>query len=189
MADYSAAQITLGGTLPRRLVPRLCKVICETGLAPEWGDAPLRPTSAEELLAARQSRGGEQVLWLCDDQARYGEFEDLEAFLIKHQIPFDRHSEGRHDDCPALVTYRPASGRRHWLATPQGQPLVPAEPLWELLGELRQAQRRNSRRRNQKQPTFQQLLARLAELLPAPASPLPSFEIGKSLGLRTRLAA
>ena len=50
MADYLAAQITIGGCIPRRLVPRLCKAIRDEGLALEWGDAHLDPQSAEELL-------------------------------------------------------------------------------------------------------------------------------------------
>jgi len=46
---------------------------------------------------------------LSDDQARYGEFSDLEGELISREIPFDRYSEGKYEYIECTRYYRPAS--------------------------------------------------------------------------------
>ncbi len=185
MADYLAAQITIGGCISRGLVPGLCRTIREEGLALEWGEASFVPESTEELLAARQLIDGDFVLRLCDDQARYGEFDTLEAFLIKRRIPFDRHSEAHYDYAPALLVYRPERGRQQWLATTGGQPLVPAIPLWDLADELNSLHQRwlHSPRQATDRKLREALIRLRGALQPRP-TPLPAFEIGKSVGLR-----
>ncbi len=185
MADYSFAQITIGGCIPRRIVPRLCRLIGEEGLTVEVGEACFCPQSVEDLLAARQLVDGELVLRFCADEARFGEFDQLESYLLKQGIPFERHSESNFTYSAHLVVFRPQTGRQEWLASSSGQPLVPAAIGWDVLEELQQvtrAVRRTSRQVLQER--LQHCLESLRDVLASRPSPLPSFEIGKSVALR-----
>jgi hypothetical protein len=184
MSDYLAAQITLGGCISRALVPRLCKLIDQAGLMLDW-EEPFAPQSAEELLAARRTIDGEWLLQLSDDDAPYGAFCDLEAFLVKHEIPFDRQSDAGHGYDGRLVTYRPDTGLTPWLASSDGQPAVPAWPLWEALDALHSLSRQISRSpRPILQDKLQRILSGLAEAVPVRPSALRTFEIGRTVGLR-----
>src|SRR5829696_6668807 len=84
MSDYIAAYIRIGGTIPRRLVAELCRAITYEQLALDWGEAHFAPATAQELLEVRTNVYGADVLQLYDDDARWGEFADLEKFLIDH---------------------------------------------------------------------------------------------------------
>ena len=73
----------------------------------EWGDAPFAPQTADELLAVR--RDGH--LWFCDDQARWGEFPDVEAACRKLRLGYSRHTEGACDCDAERVDFRPGMRR------------------------------------------------------------------------------
>jgi hypothetical protein len=51
-------------------------------------------------------RGGARVLSICDSEARWGRFEDLEAFLVSYDIPFDRYSDGKYEYDPEWISFR-----------------------------------------------------------------------------------
>ena len=91
MAERMAAEITIGGTIPASLVPQLCRTITEEGVSHAWGDAPFCPQSAADLLKILS----DGLLWLCDDQASWGQFDALERLLQEHNVPFDRKSGGK----------------------------------------------------------------------------------------------
>ena len=94
MSEPIAATISIGGRLPKRLVGPLCREIAGAGVAIEWGDGLFRPKSAEDLLTACRKEQGASVLWLCDDNANWGRFPALEAFLTERaKLPFDLRSE------------------------------------------------------------------------------------------------
>ena len=102
MSDRMPAEIRLGGTIKRADVQALCSEIEESGVGVEWGEN-FSPTDGTELFAA--AKNGE--LRLVDDEARGGEFDDLEKFLKEKKIPFDRFTDGKYEyDCEA-VHYRP----------------------------------------------------------------------------------
>ena len=103
MADRFCAQITIGGRLTRRRLPRFLKAIADSRGSLEWGDAPFQPASADELTAALSA--GRLVL--CDDQARFGEFENLEAACRRLHLAYTRHSESRYEFEAELVDWRP----------------------------------------------------------------------------------
>lgn len=185
MSDYLAAQLTIGGCISRALAPRLCKLITHAGLSLDWGEAPLEPASVEELLAARRTIDGDWLLQLADDDAPYGSFPDLEAFLMKHEIPFDRQTDAGHGYDACLVTYRPRTGKTEWLATSHGQPAVMASPLWELEAQLQALARTVLKApRNVAHYQAQLALSSLRQCVPPRPAALPTFEIGKSVGLR-----
>lgn len=144
MADYMTAQITIGGGLPRRLVPGLCAAITKEGLSLEWGEARFCPQSAQELLEVRCEVDGRLYLRLCDDDAAYGEFDQLEAFLFRHGIPYDRQSEGKYEYDPVVVFFRPPHDPVALLATSAGRVVTPAAPLWSLAARFSAAQIRRS---------------------------------------------
>jgi hypothetical protein len=124
MSDYIAAEITIGGNVKRSLVRSLCRAISSQRVALDWGETLFQPESAQDLLAALTDVNGVKLLKLCDDQARWGQFEELEWFLEKHQIAFRRHSDGRYEYDSDLVEYRPGLGRVYSLASKSGEPLV-----------------------------------------------------------------
>lgn len=184
MSDYLAAQITLGGCISRALVPRLCKLIEQAGLMLDW-EEPFTPQSVEDLLAARRTIDGEWLLQLSDEDVPYGAFCDLEAFLVKHEVPFDRQSDTGHGYDGCLVTYRPETGVTQWLSSSQGQPAVAAWSLWNAMHDLHSLGRLISRApRPILQDKLQRILSGLAEAVPARPSALRTFEIGKTVGLR-----
>jgi hypothetical protein len=185
MADYSAAQITIGGWISRRIVPRLCHLVRQQRLSLDWGAASFEPRSNEELLGSRSLIDGELVLRLCDEQAPYGEFDALESFLCKQKIPFDRRAEGHFSYPPQFVTYRPRTGHQRWLSTNDGEIVMPALPVWEAQEMMHTLHRMAVRGpRVVLRERLRQALDLLHEALPPRPSPLPPLEIGRSVALR-----
>ena len=92
-ADYFPGQIEIGGEVPSRLVKGLCKQIRLQGVSLDYGGEHFEPTGAQDLLYAAQ--GG--TLKTCDPEARFGQFEELEAWLARHGIAFSRHSDVKHE--------------------------------------------------------------------------------------------
>lgn len=184
MSDYLAAQITVGGCISRALAPRLCKLICAENLLLDW-EEPIAPETAEDLLAGRRAIDGEWMLRLTSNDAPYGAFPELEAFLVNYEIPFDRQSDPGHGYDAALVIYRPGGEPIHFLATSQGEPAVRVHPVWELEAQLSNFARRLSRApRRDLYGALRHILGQFAETVPCRPAALPSFEIGKSVGLR-----
>jgi hypothetical protein len=139
MSDYVAARIRIGGRIPVTLVPELCTVITGQHASLEWGDARFRPNSAEDLLEARREEDGVRLLWLYDDQARWGRFDNLEQFLQTHGIPFSRRSDGKYEYDPEIVEYRPEYGSFSMLTNRDGEPVVPVSKLATVESALEKA--------------------------------------------------
>jgi len=95
--------ITIGGQLHRGNIPVLLRAIAEAGVSLEWGDARFAPETVEELLDALK----DDRLWLCDDQAPYGEFLALEAVCRDLGLAYRRHGEGRYELNPQITDWRP----------------------------------------------------------------------------------
>lgn len=51
---------------------------------------------------------GDGIVYIRKDQILWGQFEELEAWLVEHGVPFDRHSGGYCEIEPCLRQYRPA---------------------------------------------------------------------------------
>lgn len=189
MAVYAAAQITIGGWISRAIVPGLLQALATQRAALDWGDVPFTPKSAEALLQGRRVIDGELVLQLCDVEARDGRFDNLETYLRKRQVPFDRRTEASFNHAPTLVVYRPERELQSF-CTDGDASLVPAEPLWELGDALAQFRRRLRRgAKGAVREEFEALLAAFERAVPPRPEPLPAFEIGRSVGLRSLAAA
>lgn len=102
-ARYSS-WIRIGGRLPCSKVDPLLKTIAKAYVSLEWGDAPFKPKAAGELANARQQDGW---LWLCDQEARYGEFPELEETCRRLGLPYTRFSEGWCSSDAELLDWRP----------------------------------------------------------------------------------
>lgn len=184
MSEPMPAQIWIGSRLPAAMVACLCAAICRQGLSTDWGDGPFRPETAEDLLdACKPQQSGATLLWLCDDQAHWGQFPSLERFLEEHEIPYSRLSSGRDEYDPQRVEFRPTIGRVELDTNSGGQPVVLASRLAEVRSDLGQAI--NAIRTGVPETavrileTCRQLLSRT---LPPQIPPLEPFEIAGRFG-------
>jgi len=179
MSDYMAAEITLGGPVPKRLVGPLCAAINKEGVSLQWGGTSFSPTSAKHLLAARcQDERGVSVLRLYAEEKPYGTFELLEKFLCRHGLSFRRYCDGKYEYDPEIIEYRPALGMVRYLAARNGEPHVPLTALRAsqeavagaiaLLGQRRAAHALRH---------LKKLLGDQRKYLPPEVPPLEAFEV------------
>ena len=178
MSDHMAAEIGIGGKVPISLVPDLCAAIAQERISRTWGDGNFRPESEEELTEAfTENDDGLRLLWLCDDEACYGEFGALEAFLEKHRIPFRRRREGMCEHEPLIVEYRPETGVLAFHADNAGRAVIPVDgfrPVEKILAEAVDQDRNSS---GETMALVEAALKLLREHLPPSVPPLEPFEI------------
>ena len=70
-----------------------------------------------------------RLLWLCDEEAGGGVFEELEAFLREHEIAYTRQSAGHYEFDPETVHFRPGHPLASQATNAASQPVVPASDL------------------------------------------------------------
>lgn len=123
MADYFYGQMTIGGRIPKELIPQLQqKLEAEGLLADGW--------FPQGNLGFYLQDG---LLVFEDSDARYGGFEDLEKFLKEHGIEFNRWSDSKYEfDCE-LVTFRRETGLHSRLTDKERRPVVQTCDVEELL--------------------------------------------------------
>lgn len=97
MADRTSASITIGGTLPRSLLPDLATFVQAEGLSIEWDG---------EIFSLAMFREG-VPLELMAHEVAWGRFEYLESWCVEHGLPFARWSgvEGRR-----VTPFNPVNG-------------------------------------------------------------------------------
>ena len=101
MSDYFPAEIRIGGPVSRNRLGELTRVIVEEGVSLEGYGGP---DATQDALQESLREGA--IVALYADQARYGQFDSLEAFLVKHRIHFDRYSEAFCEFSAEAVFYR-----------------------------------------------------------------------------------
>lgn len=178
MSDRMAAEIWIRGAIPKRLVPQLCDCISTEGVSIDWDDALFRPSGAAELLEACRDEGRVRLLHLCNVEASWGQFGELEEFLVQHGISFRRRSEAKYEHDACIVEHRPGIGAVQYPTDSSGKPFVPLADLVQAatwLDEVVEWAAGNS---------VGQLLSRLRnvqrmikERLPIVVPPLEPFEI------------
>jgi len=102
MSSRFCASIRIGGQIKRSKVEPLLKEIRAAALSLEWGDTPFMPQNADEFLQVCKGSS----LSLCDEQANYGEFPELEAACRKLGLAYCRHSEASFDCDAELADWR-----------------------------------------------------------------------------------
>lgn len=129
MSERRAAEIWIGGTIQPELVNELCGAIRGEQLSLEWGDAIFEPRDADELLAGLGGLDGVEVLHFCDDRAAWGQFAELEQFLRKRRLPYDRRTGA--SDCydGALAQFRPGKKPAEMTTNANGYPVADADTV------------------------------------------------------------
>jgi hypothetical protein len=170
MSDRIAAEIWIGGKLPRSFIDEF--PISDLKL--DFDETPFDATTEEGILSARDEDG---LLHFADCEAAWGEFQELEGWLREHNMPFLRRSAGKFDYLPEIVESRPDLGEEvQTIATDSGEPLVGKSellPVVEKMAELR----RSDRPLNAQVRAWKRLAGKLAKLVPPTLPPLPIFEI------------
>ena len=103
MSERMSAWIQIGDKLPRSRAEQLCAAISADRVSLDWGDATFEPKAPEELLAARK----DERLWLCDNEAAWGEFPDLEQTCRELGLAYTRCSDGASVYDAERVDWRP----------------------------------------------------------------------------------
>ena len=178
MGERMAAQIWIGGKLSTNLAGELCGAITTQYVCLEFGDRQFRPDNLQDLLQARIEHDGSRVLWLCDDQASWGEFADLESFLQKHAIPYTRRSEGGGIYNGKIVEYRPGTDPVCIPVDASGSPTVDANAIRRAVKSLDTALEQLEAGAVHKAALRLKRVRRfLRQQLPPDIPPLPDFEI------------
>lgn len=115
MADYMAAEIEIGGDLPKRKVKKFLAVLNNAGIAPDYGESC---TWTEDDLRASPLRA-------VDAEARWGHFQELEAWLQDHGLSYIRTTEGKWEWDGAVVWWMPGMDQaKSVTADQQGGPVL-----------------------------------------------------------------
>ncbi len=162
MSERMSGWIQIGGKLPRSKAKRLCAAISTVRVSLDWGDATFEPRSPEELLAARK----DERLWLCDNEASWGEFPDLEEACRELGLAYTRCSDGASVYDAERVDWRPGmkSPLSRISSNESGEKiLIAEEPVRNALAALDAGNA----------PTAKRILQSLCHGIP----PVPPFEI------------
>ncbi len=151
MADYMAAHIEIGGKLARCKLNEFLSLIEELSAEDDWSSPP-----NQEYL--QKCRDDKKPIVLYDDQARYGEFPELEQFCIANNLTFNRHSSPKYEYEGQIRFFSPDSGEQVIGATDDGEPYL----KWS---ELKDYQDEGL--------TLQEVIAKVAEY----AGNVPAFEL------------
>jgi hypothetical protein len=177
MSDRTPAEISIGGKIPASVVPELCQAIAAECVALEWGEARFEPRSADDLRKACTRRDGAVVLWLCDEQAALGQFEDLEAILQEHAIAFRRRCDSTGECDPEIIEYRPGLGPVVMQANAAGEPVVPVARIRTVETGLTEALELIQRDDRRGVGALHSICKLLRKQLPPEFLPLAPFEI------------
>ncbi len=122
MADYMAAHIEIGGNLARTKLTELLSLIHDLSAEDYWSSPP-----NQEYL--KKCTDENKPLALYDDQARYGEFPELEEFCIANNLTFKRHSSPKYEYEGQIRLHSPDSGEQVIGATDDGDPYLKLSEL------------------------------------------------------------
>ncbi len=178
MSERMAAQIWIGGRLSANQADELCGAIATEGVSLEWGGGQFSPSTPQDLLQAHVEYPDSHALWLCDDQASWGEFNDLESLLQEHAIPYTRQSEGGGGYNGEIVEYRPGSDPVCIPVDANGSPTVDMDAMRRVAKALDIAIRRFDAGEVCKAVLrLKRARQSLCKQLPPDIPPLPSLEI------------
>lgn len=104
MADYMAANIKIGGPVTPELVERLAAAAESQGVT-IVGDPDSNESLVERILFWIDP--GHTSVVFEDDEARYGEFEDLEKFCRDNGLSYVRHNDGKYELNAEFAWWKP----------------------------------------------------------------------------------
>lgn len=166
MADRYPTKIRIGGPVRRGRLAALIRAINAEGLQSDWGSSLPDITSEEQLL--RHIEDG--CLTFCDESRAWGEFADLEHFLVQESIPFNRWHAPRYEYDGELVQFRTGM---------QAPAVAAANDSGVIVIEAPEIQRiRDTLKTAQNMEDVRKAMDELNELcFEADIEPLPPFEI------------
>ena len=103
MSDSYCAWIRIGGKIEIARAGPLIQAINESGVSTEWGAEPFVPKKARDLLKARD----EDWIWLCDTEASYGEFPEIEKACRELSLGYRSHCEAWCSQDAQIADWRP----------------------------------------------------------------------------------
>jgi hypothetical protein len=178
MSDRMVAEIWIGGRIAKRLVPQLCDAISSQGVSLDWDEGQFAPGGAAEIVEACQDEGGVRLLHLCNVEACWGEFGELEDFLIRRKISFRRRTEAKYEHDAAVIEFRPAIGLVRYPTDNSGKPFVPLADLVRVASWLDTAvESAGGESAKQVLRRLQNVRRRVKKNLPIVVPPLEPFEI------------
>lgn len=164
--DQFPAELMIGGTVDRLLVPELLSIISESSVSLGWETPLFTPDSEVALFRALNTH---HHLHFYNGFAAEGEFPSLEAWLIQHQIGFTRISSGTSAYQAERVQFRKGLKHPHAVAIdPNGQEFIPKPNLLKVSQYL-------------KEGAHDDATALLDLLIGLPLGPLPPFRIAHTL--------
>ena len=130
MGEYYPAEIHIGGPIRKTALNKLVKVIVSQGVSlKDYDEAPADEYSLKEAF------GQATIVKLYDDQASYGQFDELEAFLVRHRIHFERHSDAHYEFDAENVNYRGGKEPTVLHADQAGNALLDATEVRDVLND------------------------------------------------------
>ena len=128
MADYYPAEIHIGGPIARAVLDELVKQIIATGASLDgYGQHTVTDASIREALQEGQ------IVDLFDDRARYGRFDELEDFLVRHGIHFNLHGDAYSEYDGENVYFRGGQRVLSLPASQEGNILLRLEDIMNIL--------------------------------------------------------
>jgi hypothetical protein len=180
MADCFPGEIKIGGSVPTALVDEFLRQVSCAGGSVGGYDGPAFDCRDAEGLREALNESGHLVL--ADPEARYGQFEELEQWCVRHGVAFDRHSDAKWEYDAENVRFRP--GMKHPVVVPSdncGSDLVDADRIRPVAQKLaRLAVGRVSKDRLL--AALRKACRKLDRLLPPQVAPLPPLEIVEERG-------
>lgn len=128
MADRGNAQILIGGVVPK--AEEFLGQVRDAQASLEWGDASFEPETMDEVMDALCVEGPNDWidrLVLVDNEARGGMFDELEAWLKRNKVEFDRYSGPCGEAGPDMVRFRKRWKKVRWYLTTIDGEVVLAE--------------------------------------------------------------
>ena len=176
MADSFPGEIMIGGKVPAALLEEFLGKIGSTGAKVGGYDGvEFDAKTAEDL---RRALDEDAHLFLVDDQARYGQFEELEAFCVQHGISFDRHSDARYEFDSENVYFRPGmKGPLVIRSDNDGDDLLDISLVRPIARELVGVVAAAATNRKKLLAAVTKTIRALNKLLPPEVEPLPQLEI------------
>ncbi len=114
MADYMAAHIKIGGKLQRSKLQEFLSLIQDLSAEDYWSS----PADQEYLQECMDDK---KPIGLYDDEASYGQFEELERFCVENNLTFRRQSSPKYEYDGQIRYFSPDAGDQYIGATDDGE--------------------------------------------------------------------
>jgi hypothetical protein len=178
MSDRFPGEITVGGTISKKLCEEFCWELNLAGGEVGGFGSPTRKQFFRNWRDVTDNLGDDGLLRLSNDEAAYGMFEELEEFLVKHGIAFDRRSEAGYGYDAENVSFRPGMKKPVVCFADQGgNPMVPIGDLKPLVGSLRRLVKVPPATVKEWRKAIEVVCKRLDRVLPPDVPPLTKLEI------------